>query len=340
MKGRLKILRTVLPDAIQSTRKRARRTVVRLRLKLSGADKEARLQAERMLRGREQYGALRKADAVVVSHPKCGRTWLRVMLSSLYQQVYDLPEDVLLGFDNFHHMDRHIPRILFTHDDFIREYTGNRETKADFYDKKVILLVRDPRDVAVSQFFHWLHRTQPWKKDMYGYPKHDNDLSVFEFVLHEDGGLPRVINFMNMWARDRENLRNLLVVRYEDMRAAPFDALAEVSRFLDIPATDLQLEAAVAYASYENMKKKEAEQSFRMSGSRLAPGNKDNPDSFKVRRAKVGGYRDYFDNRQIEAIDALVSDTLDPIFGYFGTAPQATSERGANGVTGAGGKRS
>ena len=44
----------------------------------------------------------------------------------------------------------------------------------------------------------------------------------------------------------------------------------------------------------------ERSKTFRMSGSRLLPRDRDNPDSFKVRRAKVGGYRDYFDNAQIE----------------------------------------
>ena len=44
--------------------------------------------------------------------------------------------------------------------------------------------------------------------------------------------------------------------------------------------------------------------------------DKNNPNSFKVRKAKVGGYRDYFDDQQIAAMDTLVKTTLDPVFGY------------------------
>jgi alcohol sulfotransferase len=290
------------------------------------------LKAERMLRGRERYEMLRDADAVIVSHPKCGRTWLRVMISRLYQHIYDLPEDMVIEFDNFHNMDRRIPRIFFTHDDFIREYSGNLYSKADFYDKKVILLVRDPRDVAVSQFFHWQFRTEPWKKAMNGEPPHGSEVSLFDFVRQEGGGLPRVINFMNSWVRDRNNVRDLIMARYEDMRTDPHAALAEIVRFLDIPADQARIAEAVAYASYDRMKQKEAEQGFRTSGNRLKPGDPDNPDSFKVRRAKVGGYRDYFTNEQIEAIDAFVDDTLDPIFGYGTTASQAKSGGEADGL--------
>ena len=53
-------------------------------------------------------------------------------------------------------MNAIIPRIRFTHDRYISDYTGNRDSKRDFYRKKVILLVRDPRDVAVSNYFQWI----------------------------------------------------------------------------------------------------------------------------------------------------------------------------------------
>jgi hypothetical protein len=38
-----------------------------------------------------------------------------------------------------------------------------------------------------------------------------------------------------------------------------------------------------------------------------------------VRRAKVGGYRDYFEDDQLARIDALVQSSLSPVFGYHET---------------------
>jgi len=46
------------------------------------------------------------------------------------------------------------------------------------------------------------------------------------------------------------------------------------------------------------------------------PRDKDNPNSYKVRRAKVGGYRDYFSDEEVSAIDQQLADKLDPLFGY------------------------
>ena len=53
-----------------------------------------------------------------------------------------------------------------------------------------------------------------------------------------------------------------------------------------------------------------------ISGNRLLPGDRANPDSYKVRRAKVGGYRDDFTPEQVAELDALVVATTPPLFGY------------------------
>jgi hypothetical protein len=46
------------------------------------------------------------------------------------------------------------------------------------------------------------------------------------------------------------------------------------------------------------------------------PKDRSNPNSYKVRRGKVAGYRDDFDAVQLAAIDRLVETTLDPLYGY------------------------
>ena len=277
------------------------------------------------MRGREQFDRLKRADVAVVSFGKSGRTWLRVMMSRLYQQVYGLPEDIMIGFDNFHNMDARVPRVFFTHDNYIADHTGNTDSKVDFHGRKVVLLMRDPRDVAVSQFFQWQFRMRPEKKALNDYPAHDADCSIYDFVMHEGGGLPKIIAFMNLWAREMDRIDALELVRYEDMRAAPRDVLTRLAGFLGVPASDAQIADAVAYSSYDNMQKMEAGAGFRMSGGRMMPGDRGNPDSYKVRRGKVGGYRDYFDDAQIAAIDRLVRDTLDPVYGYGATTGRATT---------------
>jgi hypothetical protein len=277
---------------------------------------ERRLAAERRLRGREQFRKLQLADVVFVSFGKSGRTWLRVMLSRLYQQMYGLPKRALIGFDNFHKMNNAIPRMFFTHDNYIGNYTGHTDSKVDFYGKKVVLLARDPRDVAVSQFFQWKYRLKSSKHAINKYPERDADISLFDFVMESDTGLKWVIGFLNLWAQEAAHIDDFFLLRYEDLKAKPTETLTKLVKFMGAPAGDADVQDAVEFSSYDNMKKMEEKRTFWLSGGRMLPKDRANPNSYKVRRAKVGGYRDYFDDKQVEQIDAYVVEKLSQFYGY------------------------
>lgn len=271
---------------------------------------------DRWLRGREELRKLRAADVAFVSWAKSGRTWVRLMLSRFYQVHRDLPESSFLEFDNLKRRDGAIPSIFFTHGNYLRDYTGDFATKQVFYGARVVLLVRDPRDVAVSQFFQWKHRMRGWKRYLNDYPDPRKDLSLYEFVLEREAGLPRVVEFLNGWARELPKLRAVHVARYEDLRRDSAAALGAILAFLGTPGSDAEIEEAVRYAAFDNMRQLEERQTFRRQGRRLVAGERGNPDSYKVRRAKVGGWRDYFDDAQCRAIDAYVGERLDPLYGY------------------------
>jgi hypothetical protein len=274
--------------------------------------------ADRWLRGREEYRKLHDADWLLVSWGKSGRTWLRVMMSRFYEVHFGLGEHEMLDFDNLNRRNPGIGKVFFTHGNYLRDYTGHGyDTKVDFKGKRIVLLVRDPRDVAVSQYFQWKFRMRPNKKALNDYPPHGEDLSIFEFMRYEEQGLPRVISYFNGWLRGIPELGDVLVVRYEDMRTDPGGVLGQILSFTGTPGTDEEIADAVEYAAYENLKKREAETSFSpWRGWRLVPGDRKNPDSFKVRRAKVGGYRDYFTDEEIAELDAMVDRDLLPQIGY------------------------
>jgi alcohol sulfotransferase len=302
-------------QATQTGRKKLSRRYLHWRMR--GQPEAAILKEERKLRGVEQYDKLRKADVVFVSFGKSGRTWLRVMVSHLFRVMYGLPKNAILGFDNFHNLDNSVPKTFFTHDNYIKDFTGDFETKKPFYDKTVVLLARDPRDVAVSQFFQWKHRVKPTKVAINNYPPQGSDISLFDFVMGDNGGgMKAVTDFLNLWAKEADKVQKFHLLRYEDLRAHPHEELRKLLDFMEVDASEAHVNDAVQYSSYENMKKMESSQQFRLAGGRMVPRDKDNPDSYKVRRAKVGGYRDYFTDEEVAAIDARLAETLDPLFGY------------------------
>lgn len=300
-------------------RKKNREILVSLLFFLS---RKQKLAVDHWLRGRKEYKEVKAADFVIVSPPKCGRTWLRMMLSRFFQIRYGLPEDELLGYDNYHRLNAIIPRIRFTHDRYIKDYTGNHDSKRDFYRKNVILLVRDPRDVAVSNYFQWINTVNPYKKSLLNLPENPAEAPIFEYAMMPRFGIPRTVDFLNAWAPELEKTRSNLLIRYEDMRAEPARILGDILSFMQIHASPEEINQVVNQTSFENMKKLEQNQTIKSESRRLMIKDQNNPDAFKVRRGKVGGYLDYFSDRELQDIDRLIA-TLPRIYGYTPHADRA-----------------
>jgi hypothetical protein len=275
----------------------------------------------RRWRGRREARALDQADVVFVSYGKSGRTWLRLMLSRFFQQHFGLREGEFLEFDNLHRQNRSIPKVYFTHGNYLRDYTGHPEVFENFRGHRVVLLIRDPRDVAVSQYFQWGRRMRPHKKWLNRYPLRNPNLSLFEFIQGHEAGLARVIEFQNQWAEALPRLDPHLLIHYEQMRDQPEFVLRRALEFFGFTPTEAEIEDAVAYGAFDNMRQLEDSGGVRASGQRLTPGQRGDWESYKVRRAVVGGYRDYLDEAQVAAVEARLAAELDPAFGYGQDAP-------------------
>lgn len=284
---------------------------------LSILPKERRTAIQRWLLGRHEYRKLRSADYVIVSPPKSGRTWLRVMLSRFFQTEYSLQFDQeqvrLIGFKNFQKLNPNIPKIFFTHDHYIKHYTRSGSKKTKFYKKKVILLIRDPRDSAVSSYFQSKYRSNKSKKDLIEIDVSDPSVSLEDFVAHV---VPKRIEFLNEWWAEMANVPELLIIRYEDLHKEPEYWVKRLIAFMGFDASDQQIADTVAYASFGNLKKLEHDRAFGKNDHRLTARDRSNPDSYKVRRAKVGGYKDYVSAELASRLDRLVADHLSPFFGY------------------------
>ena len=277
--------------------------------------RETGIRAERWFRGYEDKKKLENADGVIVSFGKSGRTWLRVLIWRYFAKKNGFAADGISEFDEFRLKNPNVPVLFFTHDNYLKDYAGH-DRKHDLYgNARVVLLVRDPRDTAVSQFFQWKHRIVPRKKVLNNYPLEDIDLHGF--ITSEQSGIPKIIEFMNAWAREMKHMPNMLVVKYEDLRADTKTELGRVLSFFGQQPSEEELDDAVSFASVENMRRMELENASKATAHRsLKPADASDPSSFKVRRAKVGGWRDYVTEEQSDAIDRMVKEKLDPVFGY------------------------
>jgi hypothetical protein len=254
------------------------------------------------------------ADVLVVSHTKSGRTWLRAMISHLYHLRYAVPERELIEFDNFSRIDPAIPKMHFTRDTrFPPESEDEGATPID-PGQKVVFLVRDPRSVAVSFYFHVTKRASPAELQRKGVPPAALSMSLYDFVTDPALGVPRVIRFYNRWAEEAAALPHSVRVRYEDLRA---DTAGELTRLMQLVGGDFtaeEIDGAVAFASFDAMREKERS-GFCQTG-RMGPTDPGDPDSAKVREGAIEGYRRRFTDEEQAVLDLMVEQQLLPDYGY------------------------
>jgi hypothetical protein len=257
----------------------------------------------------EQRREMRKADAFFVSVPKSGRTWFRTLWAAYWccraDIAFQLKPKRIPG----------MPRVVFTHDRW--EHRANPSLKRRMLGyqlipagpaarKPVVLLVRDPRDVIVSIYFQVTRRPeadQRW-----------TPASLKELIRHPQFGFSTVCATMNGWYDEWRDRPDFTFYRYEDARRNPDTALREWMRFLGLPAPD---EAALAHAlefsDFAAMKRREKEGQFKERA--LSAGDRSDPESFKARRGKIGGFADYMDAEDIAYCNAELA-RLSPVFGY------------------------
>ena len=250
--------------------------------------------------------------AIIVSIPKSGRTWLRAFICAYFCRRFGL--SFTLRPERYSQPD--IPRLIFSHDLF------EHRTKGDLWDRlrgkylvpprelsraKIILLTRDPRDCFVSLYLQ-ITRRDP------NAPVELRQKSVSEMLRDKRFGVDAIVSTMNDWIDEFSGRGNFTLIRYEALRAAPAEHFRDLLAMLGESTPDMTIfQEALEFSRFENMQKLEAAGAF--DSKILHPGDVRDPESFKVRRGKVGGYREYLPAED-QAFSASALAKLDGRFGY------------------------
>ncbi len=232
-------------------------------------------------------------DIFIVSYPKSGNTWMRFLIGNLlfqdepitFSNIEDKVPDI---YQNNNHKLLQIPppRILKSHEYFDPRY------------RKVIYMVRDPRDIAISYYYHCI-KFRVIKQD------YKIDRFLNQFIRGEIDDFGSWEKNVGSWIGARKGDPDFLLLRYEDIINATEDALKKIAIHLEINFTDESIVRAVELSSFDRMKKLEKRQS-----NEWKPTKKSNKNLRFVRKAQCGGWIKELSKEKSEKIEKAWKDLM------------------------------
>ena len=212
-------------------------------------------------------------DTFLVSYPKSGNTWARFLIANLLRPQENVGfsniHDIIPGIDVVPHRDMlrlPRPRIIKSHQYFDPRY------------RRVVYIIRDPRDVALSEY-HSQRKSNRISDD------HPIEEFVRGFLAGESCDYGSWGEHTTSWLSTRYGQPGFLLVRYEDMLQDTARELSRMASFLGLHPSSELIQQAVSRSRADKMRKLEKSQ------ARLFNATKDTrQDILFVRSAKAGGW--------------------------------------------------
>jgi hypothetical protein len=187
-------------------------------------------------------------DVWLVSYPKSGNTWTRFLIANLIARGETV---------DWTNIERRVPDIYLNRDPVLRKlprprYFKSHEAYRPTY-RRVVLIVRDPRDVAVS-YQHFLKKSN-WLAV---------DATANDFLeLYLSGRIGEFGSWgenVGSWLGARRGTDDFLLVRYEDLLADAEAQLARIAKMLALPADNELLRQSVENSLADRMRELEQAQ--------------------------------------------------------------------------------
>ena len=162
----------------------------------------------------------------------------------------------------------------------------------DFAELPAVFLVRNPGDVVVSRYHHMTSHEGKFQG------------TLAEFTRDPEWGLPDLLSYLESWAPHIDD-PGLTVVTYESLKSDPVASFGRLVGGLGIESDRQAMEAALDAASVDRMREVESASGV----GQPQAYDFDDPNARRVRKARVGSWREEMDDDTIAEMLAEIESS-------------------------------
>uniref|UniRef100_A0A803WDA0 Sulfotransferase n=1 Tax=Ficedula albicollis TaxID=59894 RepID=A0A803WDA0_FICAL len=242
----------------------------------------------------------RSDDVILAAYPKSGTNWLRRILIDLIaisqkktpgeegsgnaEKPEEIPYLEVGDPEKYERMTKlPSPRFMATH-----LYPENLPTSIFRNKVKILLLIRNPKDVATS-FFHFSNGVAI-------FPSYETWDDFFTDFMSKKVAWGCYFEYLSEWNKhiDKENI---MTITYEELKENRALGVKNIAAFFGIPLTEEELQLVVERSSFRSMKKK-SEKTHGTIGSIL------------FRKGGVRDWKNLFSEDQNEKMDKVFEEQV------------------------------
>ena len=240
-------------------------------------------------------------DIWVVTYPRCGTTWTQQIVRSILSKGDDaqkisqaIPwlEDVISEGVDISSMEH--PRAFKSHVPYHLMPCGLPSSTTCKY----IYVTRNPKDVAVSYFYHYL---------TYKIAENFNWDTFISWFLSGEVCFGDYFEHVLSWWEHR-NDDNVLFMKYEDMKKDIRYSIIRIASFINRELSEKEIESVIEKSSFLSMKKNPT-----LNYEWVPPKMRHPEGTPFLRKGVVGGWKEHFSAKQSVQIDALYEQKFRPV---------------------------
>ena len=235
----------------------------------------------------------------LVSYQCSGRIWLTYMMARYINPKVRFPlkhkySNNKCGANG---VEPNMP--FFSHAKLNRPLLAGRSVFIyDTKNGKVGVLIREPKDNLVSCYHN----------KIFGKDRNKFDGTMSEFIRCKSYGIKRIMKFHAKYHQHQAKVgkERIQFFKYEDLNKHTLNTFIKMLEYFEFKDIDYnKAKKVVEAASFEKMQAEER---------KTVPLK--NPDAYKIRRGRIGGYVDYLSQEDIDYINEFIVN-----YAYFQTNP-------------------